>query len=176
MIIAKQCLATNILYWGGNAISHFQEKRRNFANVRFCLCFCYVFKCLLKSQWWFLFSALQLKCLAHSRHLKLYFESWMLSNKSGFIMVQEILPKSGSSGLAGCSQDAHPSSLRDWRQRDDASLYSLLHLQNMEIICSQVKCLWRMWFIALPMTYTEFEFGDRHLSMKRGRFMDLSTL
>lgn len=60
--------------------------------------------------------------------------------------------------------------------RARVSLRRLLHLQNMGIICSQAKCLWWMWFIALPVTYTEFKFGDLHLSLKLGRFMGLSTL
>lgn len=132
-----------------------------------------IFHGLLKSQWCFIFSALLFNYLANKMHLE---SSWMQPNKHGFIVVQEMIPKWESSIHAMSVQDVHTSSPRDYRETHKVSLYSLFHLQNMKIICSQVKCLWRMWFIALLMTCTEFEFGDLHLSMKLGRFMGLSTL
>ena len=97
--------------------------------------FVVVFNWLLKSQWWFLHSALQLKYLAHSRHLKLLLVNRMQSNKSGCIVVQEIYPNPDSYH-ARCAQDAHTSSPRDYGQKGQCfliqSVASTKHGNNLQ--------------------------------------------
>ena len=74
VIVVTPCLATNcvrILHWGGTAMSHFQQERRESPNVSFFSVFVVVFNWLPKSQWCFLLSALLLRCLVYGRHSKI---------------------------------------------------------------------------------------------------------
>ena len=110
----------------------FSTKDKKISKCEVLSVFRLLFSTGYQSQRGFLLSVLLLRCLAYSRHLKNASSSWMYSDKSECIVVQEMIPKLWSS----VTYRLHIAFPRDSRQKGQSflvqSVASTKHGNNLQ--------------------------------------------